>query len=980
MMRTEKMTMLALGLCGVTSLAGCGSQSDRPSTHAPGSQESVGSVGLNLQLASGATINSASYTITGPNAFTKTGTINLTSATKLSATIGGLPAGTGYTITLSATSTDGSTSCGGSAGFNVVAHQTAVATVPVACKEAARTGSVLVNGTLNICPTIDGINTNPAEVQVGGTIAISASAHDSDAGPSPLTYAWTASSGTLSSASASNPTFTCTAPGTATLGLTVSDGDPAATCADTLTAQVNCSVVAKTPGTYVAGDFHNHTTCSDGSISMAKLIKKATDKSDGTFGLDWFVQAGHGGNGNRNCQLVEDASLSTPVYPFIAGLPPASQPQPVPLPPNVPWTAPQTTWVNSGITPKGDVSGSGANQNMWRWQSIQEFQYQVVEYMSQLRNIPLFIGVESVVAGHEHSSMSVITGQMPSSLDTTPLPTGPNATPLPGGSPYTAVGNATALAQWEYCFDRADGDTSRGAGNAWDCSVPPMPPIPGIPDSLNAADPSWNATAHKLIPAAGAGLGTKGHAKTLEAMKWMATFHPNSSYYVPAHAERAGPFFADGNQGFNVESFRDLNNTAPKTAFGFESQPGHGASANRGEYQVQRNNFGGGVIVDSVGGTAYGGTGVYGAQLGGVWDALLGEGRNWWFFASSDWHNRGSFGPDDRRSTQDFLPGEYQRTFSMVRNGSDKVRPQSIVDGLRSGNVFTTGGQIIDRLGFVVCTGKADDVVAELAGNAAINKTAMTVSDCATMGEKLAVPAGSDIVVGIAVRDPDGTNFSPYTFANPSLKQIGVTVPLNMPVLDHIDLIGGLVTGYKTPGAADYSGEWPRNTSWLHADGTTADLTAVPAAAKNLSTALLKTFSGNGASAWKPVTSFVDGSTFLTMSFRIPAVAASQYVRLRGTNLPAAVPFETDASGSPLADVYTNANDTTRLAIPCTAIHSVGNQFDGCPDHMATASGTSPIAGQKAVSFDVAAWSDLWFYANPIYIEVAGSTPIVGVK
>ena len=71
--------------------------------------------------------------------------------------------------------------------------------------------------------------------------------------------------------------------------------------------------------------------------------------------------------------------------------------------------------------------------------------------------------------------------------------------------------------------------------------------------------------------------------------------------------------------------------------------------------------------VDSVGGTTYGGTGVYGAQIGGVWDALLGEGRNWWFFASSDWHNRGMFGPDDRRSTQDFYPGEYQRDFVMVR-------------------------------------------------------------------------------------------------------------------------------------------------------------------------------------------------------------------------------------------------------------------------------------------------------------------------
>ena len=60
------------------------------------------------------------------------------------------------------------------------------------------------------------------------------------------------------------------------------------------------------------------------------------------------------------------------------------------------------------------------------------------------------------------------------------------------------------------------------------------------------------------------------------------------------------------------------------------------------------------------------------AQIGGVWDALLGEGRNWWFFASSDWHNRGMFGPDDRRSSQDFYPGEYQRTYVKVGEGKGR--------------------------------------------------------------------------------------------------------------------------------------------------------------------------------------------------------------------------------------------------------------------------------------------------------------------
>ena len=697
-------------------------------------------------------------------------------------------------------------------------------------------------------------------------------------------------------------------------------------------------------GSYVAGDFHNHSTCSDGAISMQKLVNKATGTTDGSFGLDWFVQAGHGGNGYRNCTLVEDAALGTPAYPYVAGKPPT------------------TSWEDSGVTPKGDSSVSTGNKNMWRWQSIMEFQYPLIEYLNAYQNLPLFLGIESIGPGHEHISMSVITGQMPKSIDTAALPTTPG---------YTAAGNADGLAKWEYCFDRADSDTSRGATNQFDCSVP---------GSANDADPSWNANAHKLIPAGGNGTGTRGHAKTIESLRWMAAFHPDTSYYVPAHLERAGQFNPDGNNGFNIEHLRDQNNAAPKTAFGMETQPGHGASNNRGEYQVLRNNFGGSTgFVDSVGGTTYGGTGIYGAQIGGVWDALLGEGRNFWFFASSDWHNRGSFAPDDRRSTQDFYPGEYQRNYTLVKNGADKLRPQTIVDGLRSGNNFAASGQLIDRLSFIACVGKSDEAVGNLAVAAAMNKTTVSVAGCATMGEKLVVPSGSEIVIGVAVRDPAGANHSPYTFNNPSLLQITRNQPINMPVLDHIDLIRGLVTGYKTPGTAGYAGEWPRNTNWLKADGTTADLSVVPDAAKNTSAEILKSFNGAGSTGWTSVIA-PDSSTFLSMTFHTAGATASEYFRLRGTNLPPAVPFETDANGNPLADVYTNAADPTRLRIPCSVAHSGSSQFDGCPDHLATATDPSTIAGQKAVSYDIAAWADLWFYANPIYIEVTGSTVVAGVK
>jgi hypothetical protein len=742
----------------------------------------------------------------------------------------------------------------------------------------------------------------------------------------------------------------------------------------------------KDRGTYVAGDIHNHTTCSDGSTSMQKLVKKATDKIDTPFGLDWFVQAGHGNSGGtRNCTLVEDDSLSTPAYPFIPG------------------TGPNTTWAAS--IGEANVKGDPQPNNnppayMWRWQSVQEYEYPLIEYLATLKDLPLFLGIESIVAGHEHTSMSVITGQMPKSLDPRALPTSPG----PITARYTPLGNADALGQWVYCFDAGVTDTSRGnvrnstVGNNWDCTNP------ASPDSTSAAL-GFSDAAKKLIPAGGTGSGNRGHAKTVEAVKWMAAFHPKGSYYLPTHLERAGPFNPNGNNGFNIEHLRDFNNAAPAIAFGMETQPGHGASDTRGEYTIRRNNIGG-VNTDSVGGTTYGGTGVYGAQIGGVWDALLGEGRNYWFHASSDWHNRGIFGGDDRRSSQDFFPGEYQRSYTLVsrRHHHDdhhhdrdaKLRPQQIVNGLRTGNTFAASGQLIDRLAFIACDDRSESSAEAAAVKAALENTAPDREDCATMGEKLVVKPGSDISVAIVVRDPSGTNYSPYSFNNPSLAQVGIQQRLDMPVLDHIDVIRGMVSGYKSPAnLAEYAGQWPND--WITAymkvpeNGTRPSLDTVPPAAKNTTASVIKTFND---STWATLR---HDHEFKVMTFKIRNVRGSQYIRLRGTNLPPNVPFETDANGNPLPDLWTNpaavsqtkagagdgfpANNFLRIKctatgsnVPANGVTFTGTGIDGCPNHLPV------VNGVKMVAFDVAAWADLWFYSNPIFVEVKGSTTVAGVQ
>jgi hypothetical protein len=755
-------------------------------------------------------------------------------------------------------------------------------------------------------------------------------------------------------------------------------------------------------GTYLAGDFHNHSTCSDGSTSLQKKVKKSMDRNAETpWGLDWFVQAGHGGTGARNCTLVEDASLSTPAYPHVTGatpfdLPTAGNPSPSQF------NGPQTTWAQSigAAAIKGNLSGSGAAQNMHRWQSIQSHQYPLLEYLSALRNEPLFMGLESVVAGHEHTSMAVISGQMPASIHKTALPKTPG---------YNPLGNANALAMWAYCFDRGTSDTSRGntvtqpgnvntgVGNNWDCSVP---------GSANSSNTDWNAAAARL----NGGSGNLGHAKTVEAVKWMASLHSSASYYVPAHLERAGPFNPAGNNGFNVEHLRNFNNAAPQVAFGFESQPGHGASDRRGEYTLRRNNFGSGAApnrLDSTGGTTFGGTGVYAAQVGGVWDALLGEGRNWWFFASSDWHGRGAFAADDRRSDSDFWPGEYQRNYTMVRHGNKRVTPQSVVDGLRTGNNWVATGQLVDRLAFVACavpprvadhTGRFVEALGEaavelLALNAAKHNTDFDSRGCVSMGEKLVVKPGSEVIVAVAVRDPEGKSYSPYSFPNPSLAQVGITQPLDEPELDRVDVIRGLVTGFKQPGASDYAGAWPDDWVDVANPQQLRPLTLVPAAAKNESAAVIKTFNQG---SWK---SARGDRGFKVMSMRLRDVRASQYLRLRGTNMPPSVPFETDAAGNPLSDLWTNTGEIafktqngvefpafSMLRIPCKTVgtnvpdnatlYTGVNQpkIDGCPNHLPN------VNGQRMVGFDIAAWSDLWFYSNPVFVEVSGSTAVAGVK
>lgn len=66
---------------------------------------------------------------------------------------------------------------------------------------------------------------------------------------------------------------------------------------------------------------------------------------------------------------------------------------------------------------------------------------------------------------------------------------------------------------------------------------------------------------------------------------------------------------------------------------------------------------------------------------------LLGEGRRWSITAVSDSHAHYTEGRTD------FWPGEYAKTYVYAQQDYD-----SVLDGLRGGNVFVTTGDLITEL------------------------------------------------------------------------------------------------------------------------------------------------------------------------------------------------------------------------------------------------------------------------------------------
>ena len=200
---------------------------------------------------------------------------------------------------------------------------------------------------------------------------------------------------------------------------------------------------------------------------------------------------------------------------------------------------------------------------------------------------------------------------------------------------------------------------------------------------------------------------------------------------------------------YDPAELRQWNDTAPEVAVGMAGAPGHQASTLNpdGTLDPDKPRGGYGRL------PTMGGFDPMTARLGGLWDSMLGEGRQWWITANSDSHVHYTEGGSD------FWPGEYSKTYVYA----EKSHP-GILEGIRRGRIFVTTGDLISEL-YV---------------------TARSQGQTAEIGGSLQVAAGATIEVTIRLRDPETPN---QHNDNPEVARVdlivgNVTGPLADPARD----------------------------------------------------------------------------------------------------------------------------------------------------------------------------------------------------
>jgi hypothetical protein len=200
------------------------------------------------------------YVITGPTNLS--GDVPIGDAQSVEFVVGGLLAGSGYKIALSALDSKGDDCSGVSDSFTIYASETTYVGVTLACVVVSdattigdvSTGSLFVDASVVLvdggggvfCPGISSFSILPADVPVGSTMALSLAT----VGGGPASVAWSAESGAglsgggvFADPTAPNTTFLCSSPGSLQIVATVALPSTSACSGVTFTrmaAQVNC--------------------------------------------------------------------------------------------------------------------------------------------------------------------------------------------------------------------------------------------------------------------------------------------------------------------------------------------------------------------------------------------------------------------------------------------------------------------------------------------------------------------------------------------------------------------------------------------------------------------------------------------------------------------------------------------------------------------------------------------------------------------
>lgn len=260
-------------------------------------------------------------------------------------------------------------------------------------------------------------------------------------------------------------------------------------------------------------------------------------------------------------------------------------------------------------------------------------------------------------------------------------------------------------------------------------------------------DPSWN-TEGRMIDA----------LKLMRDQKSppvLIANHPSRSATAPAAWGLYTP-----------AEFRNWNDTAPRVAIGMEGAPGHQAGALKPDGTPDpTGNRGGYGRAPTLGGFDQ-----MTATLGGFWDSMLAEGRRWFITATSDSH------ANWRDGGNDFWPGEYSKTWVQARPDH-----ADIIDGLRSGRIFVTTGDLITEADIVAQNGSAR----------------------AGIGGTLKAAQNRPTQITIRLRDPAAANAAGGT-----------------PSLARVDLITGPITGAATNRTTDRAPETTVTRRFTAADWT----------------------------------------------------------------------------------------------------------------------------------------------------------------